>query len=79
MTFEIFAAAIVLTYMLGALIALRVFDRNTELSGEERAVERARAGLFWPGRFIHLVTALVTGRAAVLSHGGTAVQTDPQI
>ncbi len=76
MAFGIFISIIVLVYMLGVVAALKVFDRTTELPESQRAVARARAGVFWPVSFVRWVSEFVARSAAVPSHDSMGIHSD---
>ncbi len=80
MTFGIFISTIVLIYVLGVFVALRIFDRapdpDTELPEAQRAAVRARAGVLWPVRFTGRVLALVARQTPVPAQQGMDVHAD---
>lgn len=76
MSFGIYISTIVLIYIFGIFVALKVYDRTstfgagTDLPESQKAAARARAGIFWPARVPRVLgegktISLVSGTAAI--------------
>ena len=77
MSFGIYISTIVLIYIFGIFVALKVYDRTStlgagaELPESQKAAARARAGIFWPARVLGKAISLASGTAAIpeTTHG----------
>lgn len=76
MTFDIFISAIAITYLLGVVVALKYFDRTTDLRGSERAIARLTAGLSWPVRLVNRFSVFKSRPAYMPGHDGMGDHAD---
>lgn len=76
MTFDIYIPAIAITYLFGVVVALKNFDRTTDLRGSARAIARVTAALSWPVGLAHRFSAFKSRPASIPGHGGMGDHAD---